>query len=87
MNYPRAGKFSYLLLFLALSGCASSPQIVSIPVPVKVTPPPILSRPALPIATLPANAGAGEQIVAWALTVEALQYYAAQLEILLDGYR
>lgn len=75
------------LLFLALSGCASQPPVVSMPVPVKVTPPPILSRPALPIATLPANAGVGAQIGAWAATVEILQGYAAELEVLLDGYR
>lgn len=76
-----------LALMIMLSACASTPQIAEIPVPAKVTPPPALVRPALPIASLPRDATPGEQEEIWAATVEALQDYAAYLEKLLDGYR
>ena len=74
-----------IVLALMLSACAGKPQIVEVPVPVKMTPPPVLARPSLPIATPPLTPG--EQIGAWAATVEILQNYATELEALLDGYR
>lgn len=74
-----------IVLALMLSACASKPQIIEVPVPVKMPPPPVLARPSLPIA-IP-SLTPGEQIGAWAATVEILQNYATELEILLDGYR
>jgi len=74
-------------LILALAACAGKPQIIEVPVPVKMAPPPVLVRPSLPIATLPRDATPGEQVDAWAVTVEVLQNYIAEIETILEGYR
>ena len=77
-----------IILALTLAGCSSvptAPEIVSVPVAVKVQAPPPQVRPLLPI--LPANPTAGQQIENWKLIADILESYAISLEIIIDGYR
>lgn len=80
---------SRLLSILALAslwGCAHE-TIVQVPVAVPCPPPPVVSRPHLPIADIKRGDGEAALIKAYAATVEALKGYAEELEALLDGYR
>lgn len=81
-------KYIIIMILLALAGCSSvpiAPEIVSVPVPVKVQAPPPQLRPLLPV--LPANPTAGQQIETWKLIADILEAYAISLEIIIDGYR
>lgn len=82
-------KAAALVLVLILAGCATTPRppTAEIPVPVPCPPPPPLSRPALPIAQLSADSPAPVVMRAYAASVNILQGYARQLEMLLSGYR
>ena len=73
-------------LALSVGGCAHE-TIIQVPVAVPCPPPPVVSRPHLPIADIKKDDGEATLIKAYAATVEALKGYAEELEVLLDGYR
>lgn len=85
-----------LLCALLMAGCASSPQIVQVPIPLPPPKAPAVERPALPIEDVTddqlnkcetADEGCGEIMRAWALSYEALKAWGVEQEKLLDGYR
>ena len=77
-----------------LGGCTRARTVtrtevveVRVPIPVEAPAPPLLVRPALPIAELAPSSTDGEVARAYLATVVLLQLYAAELEALLDAYR
>lgn len=78
-----------LILMLILAGCATTPHAVTatLPVAVPCPPPPVITRPALPLAQLTATSTPDAVMRAYVASVTLLQGYARQLERLLDGYR
>jgi len=79
-----------VVLGVLMAGCTPAvtmPARVEIPVPVACPEPPPVTRPKLPIATLPPNATADQYVRAVEGSLEALMGYSAELERLLDGYR
>jgi hypothetical protein len=69
----------------SLQGCGW--KSVLMPVAVECPVPPALVRPVWPIATLNGTETIGEQIRAWAGSLQAERGYSMELELLLNGYR
>lgn len=87
---------SIILAVALLSGCASSPQIVQVPIPLPPPKAPAIERPTLPIEAVTEaqivecetkDVGCGEILRAWALSYEALRAWGLEQEALLNGYR
>lgn len=78
-----------LAILALLAGCAAHQQAARIEIPIAAPcpVPPVIARPALPIAQLNEQSTPDQVARAYAATVEILMGYARQLETLLNGYR
>lgn len=76
-----------LLVALLISGCATEPVTVRVPVPTECPPPPPRQRPYLPVGDLTETSSPEQIMRAYRATIEVLGGYAEELEFQLDGYR
>lgn len=83
-----------LALCATLAACSPArplvvvePVEILVPVPAECPAPPIVYRPALPVAALHPDASPADVARAYVATIVVLQAYAAELETLLAAYR
>ncbi len=81
-----------ILLIIAYLLCSCTPavtmpSVVKIPVPVQCPEPPPITRPHLPIASLPTTPTPDQYVRAIESSLEILIGYAERLETLLNGYK